>query len=150
MTTPGPRLSSRQTQEHRTPVWVQVSGFPPLGSQTSKWLCHYWAEAPRPKETNQPAQPSQDSVRPKAVSQAYEISCCILKPDQPPPVSHRAVLSALWRAGPGSPGLAAHFPGAGGSLKERSLWFFGEEDGTVSECLAVLFITKLRGHGKRE
>lgn len=48
-----------------------------------------------------------------------------LKPDQPPPVSHRAVLSALSRSWPGSPGLAAHFQGLGVHSKERSLWFFG-------------------------
>lgn len=57
----------------------------------------------------------------RRLSRACHGSCCVLKPDQPPPISHRAVLSALSRSRPGSPELAAHFPGAGGSLKGEVL-----------------------------
>ena len=96
---PGPSLSSRpRLRELRTPVWAQVSIFPLLGSQSSKRLCHVGC----PKGSSASTAFLRDSVggRPP---QTCHVSCCILKTDRPPPISHPPVLSALLRRRPGSP-----------------------------------------------
>lgn len=139
-------LSSRPgLGELRTPVWAQVSAFPLLGSQSSKWLCHVG----RPEGSSASTAFLRDSVggRPP---QTCHVSCCILKTDRLPPISHPPVLSALSQRRPGSPIWAGCSLSGGCGFTQRR-GFYGslrEEDGT--ECLAVLFITKLRGRGKRE
>ena len=83
--------------------------------------CAILGRGPLVPKTCQPAQPFSRTQLGKG-RQVYHVSCCMLKTDQLPPISHRPVLSSLSRRWPGSPfGLAAHFPGAGGSLKGEVL-----------------------------
>ena len=80
---------------HRAPTWEKLP-----------------VVANRDPKTCQPAQPFSRTQLGKG-RQVYHVSCCILKTDQLPPISHRPVLSSLSRRWPGSPfGLAAHFPGS--------------------------------------